>query len=381
MRICIISNGYPTSPNDWWGAFSYAFAQELKRSGHEVFIFTPNRKEAKSLDNNITVKWFNWLGGEKPLVKYKFYKPLDIVKMLSLLFNGKREILKFVQKNKVDCCLALWATPSGDFAYLAKKKLKIPYAVWCLGSDIWIYSKYPIIKNIIKRNLLAANTIFADGLQLSNDVQKITKKHCEFLATSRKLPEPKISDRLVDEKKENFLFVGRLEVVKGIDVLLEAMRLLVIEEQNKNINLYLFGVGSEKEKIIETIKNYKLEKNIHLKGYASAQDVSNYLSVCRCLIIPSRNESIPVVLSDALQMKKPVIVSDVGDMEKLVSDLKIGKVFPSEDSKTLKNAIISMVNEPQNYDLYEHNTFEAMKIFDIKKNADKFIRIAKTYTK
>jgi glycosyltransferase involved in cell wall biosynthesis len=81
---------------------------------------------------------------------------------------------------------------------------------------------------------------------------------------------------------------------------------------------------------------------VTIGGYADDATAVSYLSACDCVVIPSRMESIPVILSDALQMGKPLIVSDVGDMGELLRRIPAGIVVSPNDSKALCRAMFEM---------------------------------------
>lgn len=378
MRICIITNGYPINAGDYWASFAYSFAHKIRKFGHEVYIFTPNRREKKDNYADVPVYWFPWLGGAKPLSKHRILNPFDLIKIISLIRNGNREIIKFAQEKKIDFCLAMWATPSGAFAYAAKKKLGTPYAVWCLGADIWTYSKYPVIKSITKKILKKADFIMADGFQLQQDVEQLSNEQCIFLPTSRVLPAAETNKNIVNQTKKNFLFIGRLEKVKGIDILIESVNLLLRENKNLNFNLYIFGVGSMEKQIKEKIKEYNLQKNVFFMGFASSQTAATYLNQCDWLVIPSRMESIPVVMSDALQMNTPVIASDVGDMGHLIRNYNIGKVIRSGDVADLTEKLKeTMQINDATYDSYKNNTSILAREFNLNHTVKKFLDMAK----
>lgn len=376
MNICIITNGYPINCNDWQGAFSRYFAMALQELGCEVFVFTPNRRAVKESNDSFEVFWFPWLGGKKSLAKLKFYNPIDTVEMISVIINGNINIIKYIKKNNIDFCLALWAAPSGVFAMHAKKKLGVPYAVWCLGSDVWIYAKYFGIRQIIQKVLKNADYVFADGMQLCEEAKEVYNRKYEFLATSRVLPKNIAVKEKIDKNKTNFLFIGRIERVKGIDILLEAFNIMIHQEKEKNIACHIFGVGEWEDFIQEKIRAYALEEFTFFKGYASAETSAAYLGACDWLIIPSRNESIPVVFSDALQMGIPVIISNVGDMGYLAEKNNVGLVFESENVKALTMALKKAIQQKNQRDiLYTDNIKNLAKRFDIATQAKKFLDI------
>lgn len=372
MRICIITNSYPLTPDDFPGIFNRHFAYELKRQGHDVYVFTPDRKGEKERDPEVPVRWFHWLGGEKSLTQINPFNPVDLLKSISLVWSGSREIVQFVQVNEIDSCLAMWAIPSGFFAYVAKKRCGIPYIVWSLGADIWMWARYPIASGVIKNVLTNANLLFADGRQLAAEVEKLSGRTCEFLPTVRKLPANKTIETGVDKEKMNFLFIGRLERAKGVDILLEAANLLL--KEGKELDLYIWGVGNLESRLAAKILEYGIAGNVYLKGYAPPAVAASYLRVCDCLVIPSRIESIPVVLSDAMQVGTPVIVSDVGDMGSLVREYDVGKVVKPEDPVALKEAMQAFTLERNRR--YRENIERLAREFDLTRNVQRYVRCA-----
>ena len=81
------------------------------------------------------------------------------------------------------------------------------------------------------------------------------------------------------------------------------------------------------------------ESFIHLGDYADTSTVIGYMQHCHWLIIPSRMESIPLILVDAIQMRLPCIVTEVGDMGKIVRRFGLGRVIPAAEPAMLAEAI------------------------------------------
>jgi glycosyltransferase involved in cell wall biosynthesis len=91
------------------------------------------------------------------------------------------------------------------------------------------------------------------------------------------------------------------------------------------------------------------------------------------VVIPSRSESIPMVFSEALQAGKPLVVTDVGDMGTLVRRYGLGKVVPPERPDLLAQAMREMAAEDRGR--YAPGIEQALKLFDIREVAAKFLRI------
>ena len=114
--------------------------------------------------------------------------------------TGRRELFPFIRENKIEACLALWALPSGYFAYQAFRQTKIPYSIWSLGSDIYRYGRNPFLYPMMRRMIQEAKGVFADGFDLAKRVEERFGRKCFFLATTRSIEKGELEKP--DETKE-----------------------------------------------------------------------------------------------------------------------------------------------------------------------------------
>lgn len=136
------------------------------------------------------------------------------------------------------------------------------------------------------------------------------------------------------------LFVGRYESNKGPDVLVEAaLRYL---EQGGRARFHLHGQGGMESDLRQVVSRAGREDSIFIRGVLDPQGVVDAMSACDCLVVPSRVESIPVICSDAFQMRLPMIVTDVGDMGSIVRDAGVGTVVPPGDPEAMCRALQEM---------------------------------------
>ena len=332
-------------------------------------MFTPYYETEKiSPDENVLR--FKWAGGKKVVGALNLFNPKETFQLFSFLKNGKQQLLENLEKMKPNSCLAFWALPSGWFAYWAKKKLDIPYSVWCLGSDIYVWAKKPFLRGIIKKVLKEADFLFADGFDLKEKVEKLSGKKCLFLPSMRRLPQPSNQTIRLDKSKVNFLYLGRWEKKKGLDELIKAFSL--VRKELTHINLHILGWGDYEREMRKLIDQFKLKEEIKIVGKVCTSLVSAYLKESDCLVIPSRGDSIPLVFSEALQMRTPLIVTDIGDMGYLVKRFNLGKVVPCGDVQKLADAMKEFVKERKDY---SKNIPEILKILNIEKAVDDYLKV------
>ena len=358
-KICLITNRYPAHPDDVASPFVRDFHVGLKKKGLDVSVFTPQYHTPK-IEWTEDVVRFHWRGGEKVVGSLSFFNPKELLDLCSFFKNGKRQLIEHLKQAMPDQCLALWALPSGWFAYQAKKELGIPYSVWCLGSDIYVWAKKPILHRITKKVLQEADYLFADGFDLKEKVEELSDRKCLFLPSMRKLPPESEKRAQLDSTKSNFLYIGRWEKKKGVDDLIQAFDLVC--RKLSHINLYILGWGELEDEMKKLVKKLKLEDTVKIIGRVSTSLVADYIKQSDCVVIPSKGDSIPLVFSEALQMGTPLIVTDVGDMSYLVRKFKLGKVVPPGNIPELSEAMIEFINEKKDYTKYIPDALDLLSI-------------------
>ncbi|MGA2467085.1 MAG: glycosyltransferase [Thermodesulfobacteriota bacterium] len=384
MNICIITSSFPSHPHDIAQApFLINFIEGLKKRGNEVFIFTQDRiGEKEEFLKEVKVKWFSWIKSKKPLAQLNPFSPLDFLRIVNLFYNGKKALPHFIRENKIEICLALWVLPSGYFANQAFRQTKIPYSIWSLGSDIYRYGRNPLLYPMMRRIIQEARGVFADGFDLSKRVEERFGRKCFFLATTRTIEKTGPDKPEKPEKQEKpkkpespyrFLFVGRIEKVKGIDLLLQSMATL--KEEELNVHLTVVGRGGMEEWAKNFIREKGLWETVSWMGNVPDETLASLYESSDCVVIPSRSESIPLVFSEALRFNKDLIVTDVGDMGMLGRQYGVARVVPPENVVALKECMKKRVElQDKGKEVKDGDKREELKrLFDIETSVERFL--------
>jgi glycosyltransferase involved in cell wall biosynthesis len=377
LKICVLTSSFPSNPEDQIAApFLPPFIAALQNHGAQAIVYTQDRLGDKKPVVDAPVYWFPWQRADTALVQLKPYVPTHLWGAAKLAWYGSRHLIPLLQRHQVDLCLAAWTIPSGYFAYHAKKTLGIPYCVWALGSDIYGWARYPVLRRCIRRILRQANGLFADGIDLASRVQQLAGQPCAFLPSVRPLPQDRPAAKVeVDATKTNFLFVGRWEKVKGVDVLVEAMKLLI--DAGVSAYLYIVGKGSLKGLLERKIRAHALTRTIFLREDIPTATLRGYLQQCDCLVIPSRSESIPLVFSEGLQSGIPMIVSATGDLASLVHRFRLGYVVPPGEPAPLQQALATFVRNGHRREQYLCHVEAAKALFNPAQATADFLQRAR----
>lgn len=344
MNIHIITSSYPAYPDDPTGTaglFVRQFALELAERGHRVIVQPTGTKPEYEPEEGLTVVPAPWLGGDQELASMNLLNPINWLVFVHYFLRGIRSTLKINSGYAIEKSLCMWAVPSGVFGLAGKMIQNIPYDVWVLGSDIWKIRKIPLLgKLLLKIVMKHADRVFADGLQLAEDVEQITGVPCKFLPSSRKLPPP--NTKMFTSGSiplTHFLYVGRYHVNKGPDLLIRAIACLP-RDVRESLQVDLFGFGPLHEELLRLVVDLGVDSHVQVRGPIRAQEFSNYLDSVSFLVIPSRIESIPVVFSDSLQMATPTVSMPVGDLGTYIQITGCGIVAEDVSPEAFATAIM-----------------------------------------
>ena len=119
-----------------------------------------------------------------------------------------------------------------------------------------------------------------------------------------------------------FLFIGRLSRIKGIQDLVE-----VFSKIQGEWSLDVLGDGPLMSFLRKRTGELGLEKRIVLHGFRD--DTDQWLRNCSCLIFPSYQEGMPLTLARAIQMKVPVIASNISPVREMTGS-EVGLLAPGD---------------------------------------------------
>ncbi|MEO9032578.1 MAG: glycosyltransferase [Ginsengibacter sp.] len=132
----------------------------------------------------------------------------------------------------------------------------------------------------------------------------------------------------INKDDQVLLFFGFIRKYKGLDILLNAMKLLKRDTSTQNIKLLIAGEFYEDEKkYLALLNDPEIKDNLIIRTQFIADSmVKYYLCAADCVVQPYRNATQSGVTPLAYHFEKPMIVSNVGGLPSLVPDKKVGLV-------------------------------------------------------
>lgn len=349
QRILIVHNYYQLS-----GGEDTVVANEkqlLNDHGHKVIIY--------SRDNN-------------ELKQYSLLKRL--IFPLTIIFNFKtyREIKQLIVKEHIDIVhvhntLSL-ISPS---VYYAAKKCKLPvvqtihnfrllcpagtfYRDGCICELCIEHGQGEAVKHGCYRNskfqtlACVINTKVHQITRMYRNINYIclTNFNKNILLQFKQIVPEKVyinpnftkkSDPIIPyEKRENyFIFVGRIDQLKGIDILLKAWKLM----QNTMQKLIICGTGPMEDWCKQYIADNRLN-SVEMKGFVNNSEVVKMIGNSKALVFPTQcYEGFPMTIVEAFSVGTPVVASDLGNAGNLIVEGVTGTKFLSKSPDSLSKAL------------------------------------------
>jgi glycosyltransferase involved in cell wall biosynthesis len=162
------------------------------------------------------------------------------------------------------------------------------------------------------------------------------------------LPDPPRAGR-----RRRIGFFGQITLSKGVDVLLEAVRVLV--QRGVDVQLVLNGsdLDSAPEDLQERIATLLQETSgsVEFAGSYQQNQLPRLMSAIDWVIVPSIWwENAPLVIQEAKMHRRPVICGHIGGMAEKVSDGVDGLHFRVHDLHSLADTIARAVDSPDLWD-------------------------------
>ncbi|MGE0080666.1 MAG: glycosyltransferase [Thiohalomonadaceae bacterium] len=136
-----------------------------------------------------------------------------------------------------------------------------------------------------------------------------------------------------------FVSVGRLEAIKGFDILIDAFA----QAKLADARLLIVGEGRDHGALEAQVARRGLEQCVEFLGFQA--DVSAVLAQADAFVLASRSEGLPCSVIEAMASSLPCIVSDVGGNRELVVDGKTGFLVPPGDRDTLAERLIALASD------------------------------------
>jgi glycosyltransferase involved in cell wall biosynthesis len=353
MKILLVTPWFPSlkpeSMESRQGIFEYRQVNELVKRGNEIRV--------------ISVKWSTQLSYEYYIDALQVYrlKPIFTFNKIRYPIPNLITLTKKIRKINQD-----WRPDIVIYSHIAYlitlpplwlKEIPslvttdaFPGISWFYGDNIVDFIARLYTKLIVTKVIKASDGIqFLSHKPLQDEkVLKVKFKNAFVCSTGVdtalfKPGNDRTDTRIklgISENEISILYVGRLDLVKGVNYLIEATKLIL--KKYDNVTLFIVGEGSLKQKY-ETLSNSNTQKIMFL-GWRD--DIPQLMRMADMFILPSLSEGAPNVIMEASSSGLPVIVSDVGEVPQIVENGVTGIIVKPRDVDSLVSAMDNLIAHP-----------------------------------
>ena len=331
-------------------------ASEQTRAGHEVGLICDSRTGGSM--------------GEKALTELGSILSLGILRVPMPRLPGPADLsaLHAVRRYVADIgadILHGHGAKGGLYARLSGHAAKAVYTAH--GGSLHYSWKTPhgaLFLGVEKAMLSRTDgVIFVCDYERRTFEDKVGRVKCAHAVIHNGLREDEFTPVIPEPDAADVLFIGELRMLKGVDVLIEALALL--RDRGQPVTALIVGDGPDREEFVELVERRKLADLVHMPGAMPAREA---FPKGRVMVVPSRAESFPYIVLEAQAAGLPLIASNVGGIPEMTEPASL---VPPDDPSALAERIATALDDPEARELAVRRISALKARFSIATMAEK----------
>jgi teichuronic acid biosynthesis glycosyltransferase TuaC len=359
VRLLFVSTVYPNPREPVKGVFNRHLLRAVTAAGHEVRVIAP----------------IPWTAGRRglptepiqdadgPIVYHPRYwytpKVLGSWSAAFYRWSIRSTVRRALDGFQPDAVVGYWAHPDGAVAVELARKVSATSAVMIGGSDVLILTDRPSRRKQVCDVLRSADVVLPVSDSLARRVVELgasaNRTHVwrQGVDSGVFFHGDKASARQqleITADSPVLVWIGRMEPVKGLDILLQACRQLV--EERFAFRLYLVGDGGLRSQLKSQAESLSLQDRVVFVGPKPPERLGDWYRAADLTVLPSRSEGLPNVLRESVACGTPFVASDVGGIRE-IAEPGLDRLVPKENPRALASAIRNALT-PSNHPPRRH---------------------------
>jgi glycosyltransferase involved in cell wall biosynthesis len=328
-------------------------------NGIRIFRFRIPRQVAKKiLGFSLQLPFYQWIWQREIKRTAKLY-PFDVVHIHDLPLCA---LIQFIKGNYG---VPVVADMHENYPYLVAEQ---PY-MNSLPARILLSKKKWFIKE--KEWLIKADSIICVAEEMKQRIESLFKNPLKISVVPNVPAITELSGTTTDyfslknrfSGTFNILYIGGIDAVRGIDILIRAAK--EAAQTISILKIIIVGDGRILPDMKRLAMSLKLDNIISFEGWKPQNEIGNYIMVSDVCVIPHRkspqtDNSSPNKLFQYLFFKKPVISSDCKSVEKIILAEKCGMIYPDNSSGELTGRINYFFEHPMDGIEMGNNGYKAV---------------------
>lgn len=279
------------------------------------------------------------------------------------------QLIKIIQKEKPDLFLSM-GVPMSIYTVPACLYTNVKHII-SERNDPQNFSGKKITKYLSRMFMKYADGYVFQTLDAQNYYKNRIKKE------SVVIPNPIFGIELMPDspykgkREKSIVSVGRLNPQKNYTLLIKSFAEIL--KDFPEYTLYIWGEGSEREKLEYLIKTLKIEKNVFLPG--NTNDVFNKIYKASLFVLCSNFEGMPNALMEAMALGVPCISTDCpcGGPRELINNDENGILISVDDENQLVSEMKKIISSKKIQDKLGTKSFEIREKYSIDNICKKWL--------
>ncbi len=154
--------------------------------------------------------------------------------------------------------------------------------------------------------------------------------------------------RFAMDNEKIILFMGRLVYEKGVQHLISAMPKIL--NGYHDVKLVIAGKGGMIDELKAQVDSMGISEKVYFAGYLGGKDVAKMYKAADISVFPSTYEPFGIVALEAMLSERPVVVSDIGGLNEIVSHRENGMKSYAGNPNSIADSILELLYDHQLYD-------------------------------
>jgi glycosyltransferase involved in cell wall biosynthesis len=379
MRILIAGSTYAPAMNGQ-AVFTTNLAEGLVKRGHKVLVVLDSlhRDASESVVNGVQIVELRSvsLNALHPGVYFSPFPGSEAKRLLEAFqpeivhiqdhYPISRAIVHLACKHRLKIVGSNHFIPDNLAPYVPGLSKIKPVFNWVLWH--WMLDVYKHVDVISAQSNAAVKLIQHQGLNMP-----ILPVSCG-IDLHLFHPDPMVDRHMVrerfgiDHQKKIFLFLGRIDGEKRIDVLIRAMQQL----SRDDIQMVIAGHGKVEDPLRRMVASMHINQKVRFTGFISSEDVPGLMNSVDVFVMPSEAELLSISTLEAMACGRPVLLANALALPELVRDGENGYLFKPGDVRDLGRHINALADHPERWESMGRISREIAQAHSLEDTIQKF---------
>lgn len=344
MKLLLVNYEYP--PLGGGAANATLFmARALVQLGHEATVLTGGFKNLPRRCSEEGVRVYRTTVLRRATDRSN---PLEMAFFLCATLLTAAHIAK---AQAIEAVITFFTVPCGPVGWYLHQRLGLPYIVSLRGGDVpglvpSLDRIHSLLKPLRRQVLRRASAVVANSASLASLSEKAdpVPVHIVPNGVDTVIFRPATPEERSAEHDFRILFVGRLSAQKNVRLLLDAVA-DIRSKATERISLDIVGDGPLRRELESAAGELGLVDCVTWHGWRGREEVAALYRRADCFVNPSLYEGMPNTILEAMASGLPVIASNVGGNDDLVTSGETGFLFDLSQPSGLRERLATLMDD------------------------------------